>query len=344
MLDIIGEGLTYDDVMLIPRMNKQGSRFGSLIDISTQLTKQISLKIPILSANMDTITEYQMANMMSSMGGLGIVHRFMDVDTQMQHLSHLTGTRIACIGVSQVSRARLETLMTRSNARPVAVLIDIAHGHCTEMVEQIQWCKETYPQLDVLAGNIATARAAHDLIDAGADCLKVGVGPGSLCTTRINTGNGVPQLTALMEVLSAVERHRPVTIIADGGIRHSGDMIKALAVGADAVMVGGLFAGTTETPGETFTELDGAKYKIYRGMASRDAQRSWKGNVTSVEGESMRVREKGSAQNVVNDLVNNLRSGMTYQNAISLSELELHATFYKQTAAGAMEARAHGLL
>lgn len=343
MINIVESGLTYDDVMLKPRKNKKGSRFGPSVSTDTQLTPRIPLDIPIVTANMDTITEHEMANTMQRMGGLGIIHRFMTKEHQAHHLGLCHHPRVACIGVSQLSRERLKHILLMVD-KIDAVLIDIAHGHCNEMLDQVKWCRDNHEDIDIIAGNIATAKAAEDLIAAGADCLKVGVGPGSLCTTRINTGNGVPQITAIDHVCEVTDQYDDVTVIADGGIRHSGDMIKALAVGADAVMIGGLLAGTTETPGETFTELDGTKYKIYRGMASRDAQRSWKGTVTSVEGESKRVKAKGTVRDVITDLVSNLRSGMTYQDASNLRELVLNAEFVRQTSAGALEARAHGLL
>ena len=335
--------LTFDDVMLVPCFSKIDSRFDGSIDLSTTLGN-IKLKYPIISANMDTVTTGTMAQAMYLWGGTGIPHRFMTPREQAIELSLVTGPRIACIGVGNSSRERLDIITSFVGLD--GVLIDIAHGHCSAMCEQILWVRTNYPRLTIIAGNVATKKGALDLIEAGANVIKIGVGPGSLCTTRVKTGNGVPQLTAISDVADAIEElDTPVWLIADGGIRSSGDIIKALAAGADAVMVGSLLAGTDETPGDIYTYIDGHKAtKIYRGMASKDAQKSWKGYATSVEGESKTVPCRGPVKDVLDDLLAGILSGMSYQNARNIHELQMNCEFIRQTYYGHKEGLPHGLL
>ncbi len=221
------------------------------------------------------------------------------------------------------------------------MLIDIAHGHSNLMIDKIKKVKDIAPEMPVIAGNVATGDGAIDLVEAGADCIKVGVGPGSLCTTRVKTGCGVPQLTAIVDAEQAVRGR--ATVIADGGIRCSGDIVKALAAGADAVMIGRLFAGTAETPGDVINAPGKGKIKVYRGMASKEAQESWKGKATSVEGEMTWVPYKGALAEVFEDLISGIKSGMSYLNSRNILELRENAVFRKQTAAGVVEARPHAI-
>lgn len=341
-------GLTFDDALMVPRLSEIGSRYSGEIDISTELFPIYanhdhvpgSLRYPIISANMDSVTESQMALAMSDLGGLGIIHRFCNVEQHCKELAGLNFRQVACIGVANNDLDRLEALRPHFSA----VLIDIAHGHCRAMIDQIHAVKKMYPDMPIIAGNVATKQGVVDLITAGADCIKVGVGCGSLCSTRINTGCGVPQLTAIVwakEVTSSV--NRPVTIIADGGIRNSGDIMKAIAAGADAVMVGSLFAGTEEAPGRIRTE-NGILYKVYRGMASREAQEDWKGFAKSIEGESTRVPYKGKAEAIFSDLTSSMLSSMSYMNARNIQELRENTLFIRQTVAGLRESLPHGLL
>lgn len=330
--------LAYDDVLLEPRYTDIESRFNGEASLRTQLLSDLTLEVPIISANMDTVTEVTMAEEMWDLGCIGIIHRFMNPENHLKQLSELSlSYKIGCIGIGVGGKKRLEVIGDEIDA----ILIDIAHGHCREMVDQIRWCKEHYPDLKIIAGNVATGDGARELFHAGADCVKVGVGPGSLCTTRIQTGCGVPQLTAVIET-GRVAKSLHKTIIADGGIRDSGDIMKALAAGANAVMVGSLLAGSPETPGSVFSP-DGERYKIYRGMASRAAQESWKGTATSVEGELKTVRLKPSVREIIEETKNHLLSGMTYQNARKLDELRKNAVFRRQTMAGLRESLPHGM-
>lgn len=335
---------TFDDVLLEPRCSTMSSRFGGNIDCSTILfpnqKPEFQLLYPIISANMDTVTEWPMADAMHEQGGLGIIHRFMPAARQADELRVSKGGHIGCIGVGDDGWKRYLEIETHISA----VLIDVAHGHSQSVVEQIKAVKNKNPKMPIIAGNIATWVAACDLIDAGADCLKVGVGPGSLCTTRIKTGCGVPQLEAIIEVAAGIQSmKKPVTLIADGGIRSSGDIVKALAAGADAVMIGSLFAGTEEAPGRCYRDENGHLYKIYRGMASRAAQEDWKGYATSVEGEMRRVSFRGSVKDIFKELVDGILSGMSYQNAHNLAELRENAVFIQQTINGYKESTPHGL-
>lgn len=332
-------GLTFDDVLLIPAKSEVRSRRDP--SLRSQLTKTKFLETPIISANMDTITESKMAMAMHRMGGMGIIHRFMNVDQQVEEVRQLkeTGASIisASIGVNGDYKERAEALV---KAGVNLMTIDIAHGHSVHMIETLKWLKDKFANLEVIAGNLATPDAAVDLIEAGADAIKVGIGPGSMCTTRIITGCGVPQLTAIALCAEAAESYQ-VPVIADGGIRTSGDMVKAFAAGASTIMLGSMLSGTIETPGDI---VNGRKQ--YRGMASKKAQISWRGdmpNGMAPEGESTYVNVKGHVENVILELTGGIRSGMSYVNATTLAELKTKAVFMEMSSNGVAESRAHGV-
>jgi IMP dehydrogenase len=349
-------GLTFDDVLLVPAKGYVNSRHPDSvdIDIGVQLTpRTFKMKYPIISANMDTITGKEMADEMNRLGGLGIVHRFMSFEDHVAALGARGNSGVTiCIGAVEQERERL--LYLKQKTFVSAVLIDTAHGHSQMMVKQIEWVRQTHPDIDIIAGNVCTADAALALIRAGATCVKVGVGPGSMCTTRIHTGNGVPQLSAIMDVRRGIEKvyaqqrgekWRP-RVIADGGIRNAGDIVKALAAGADAIMSGSLFAGTNETPtlpGKHDDLYAGPPRKRYRGMASREFQEDWKGEAHSVEGESTIVPSKGPVAQVFQELVERILSGMSYQVAYTLDDLYVNAEFILQSPAGYVEANPHVL-
>lgn len=335
-----GRGLTFDDVLIVPSKSAVRSRKDP--NLSTRLTRNHRLDIPFISANMDTVTEHQMALAMNEIGGTGILHRFMTTDQQLGEVRRLSekGLKTICasIGVNEEGRERALLLVKEG----VNVLtIDIAHGHSTAMIETIMWLRSKFGKnVDIIAGNVATPEATIELIEAGADAIKVGIGPGSMCTTRVITGCGVPQLTAVAWC-AQVARDHGVPVIADGGLRASGDVVKALAAGAESVMLGSLLAGTLETPGPIHY---GKKY--YRGMASREAQVSWRGGLPegmAPEGESTSVPVKGSVRDVVLELAGGLRSGMSYINAAELSEIPERARFMEMSPNGYRESVAHGL-
>lgn len=332
--------LTYDDVLLVPALSGISSR--SLPILKTRLTKKIEIHIPIISANMDTITEKEMALAMAHLGGVGILHRFMPINDQVKQVQDLKNQGIypiaASVGIKPEDRQRAQALV---NAGVDILTVDIANGYLLAMHEFVAWCKKEFPHVEIIAGNVASGPGAKALIEAGADAVKVGIGPGSMCTTRLITGVGVPQLTAIAWCAQACKPFN-VPIIADGGIRHPGDIVKALAAGADTVMVGWLLAGTQETPGPM---IEGQK--IYRGMASRSAQESWRGGLPlgmAPEGESRQVAFKGSVKELVPEILGGIRSAMTYLNASNIAELRKNALFVEITPQGWNESVAHGLL
>lgn len=332
-------GLTFDDVLIMPRKSEVRSRKDP--NIATKLTKKIQIQIPIISANMDTVTEAPMAIAMHKLGGLGILHRFMTIEEQLEQVAKVkaagSANISASIGVNADFKERAEKLV---KAGVNIMTIDIAHGHSIQMMETLKWLKDKFTGVEIIAGNLATPDAAKDLIEAGADAIKVGIGPGSMCTTRIITGCGVPQLTAVA-LCSEVAAHYGVPVIADGGIRTSGDIVKALAAGADLVMLGSMLSGTIETPGEI---INGRKQ--YRGMASKSAQVSWRGDLPTgmaPEGESTTVAVKGPVDVVIHELLGGIRSGMSYVNATTIAEIREKAQFMEMTPNGISESRAHGV-
>jgi IMP dehydrogenase len=467
-----GEGLTFDDVLLVPSYSDVLPRE---VNISTQLTKDISLNIPLLSAAMDTVTESTLAIALAREGGIGILHKNMSIDKQAEQVRkvkrsesgliidpvtlHVNATiadalklmkenKIGGIPIVDTSNKlvgiltnrdlRFETnkakkvseVMTKENlvtapegtdlqkaekilqnykieklpvvkkngqliglityrdilqlqSHPHAVkdefgrlrvgaalgitndmldrtaalqhigvdvvCLDSAHGHTKGVVESLKLLKKNFKKLRVIAGNIATAAGAKALAEAGADCVKVGIGPGSICTTRIVAGAGVPQITAILEAASTLKKMK-VPIIADGGIRYTGDFVKALAAGASTVMMGGVFAGVEESPGETII-YEGRKFKQYRGMGSigamqqgssdryfQDVEEGVKKLVP--EGIEGRVPFKGNLSEIVTQFVGGLRAGMGYCGARNLDELQ-KAQFIKITNAGMRESHAH---
>ena len=465
----IQKALTYDDVLLVPQKSEVKSR--QEVDTSSKLSRNISLRIPLVSANMDTVTESQMAMAMALAGGLGVIHRFCSPEQQAREVARvkrkqnividhpftispgqtladlrekikehnclsflvtdqdnnllgiitnrdirfikdantpvrvmmtpkeklitahydtspeeaqelLTKNKIEKLPLvdanfkikglitaadfinhfnnsqaAKDSKGRLlvgaavgvrEGFMDRVNALVKAevdlLVLDIAHGHSDIAIQAIKKIKAKYPQLELVGGNVATTQGAEDLIRAGADAIKVGIGPGSICTTRITTGFGVPQLTAVMNAYQACHKH-DIPIIADGGIRKPADIVKALAAGADTVMIGGQFAGTDEAPGPIIT-YQGRRYKISRGMASLTAALSRpdaQENIEQItpEGVEARVPYRGPVRNIINQFMGGLRSGMSYGNAKTIKELRENAEFIQITAAGSIESESH---
>ena len=321
---MIKEALTYDDVLLVPQYSDIMSRKD--VDTSCSLGP-FKFKIPIIAANMDKICESKMAIAIGKLGGLGVIHRFNTIEQQVEEAK-----KVKVEGLIVAIALGLKDLEERAKAmKDIAdiFVIDIAHGHTKSMIEAITYLKKNYKQY-IIAGNIATRNAREDLIQAGTNCVKVGIGPGSVCQTRSVTGCGVPQITAIQEVAE----YKTVDIIADGGIKTSGDIVKALAAGATMVMLGNLLSGTDETPGDIQTASDGSKHKYYRGMASKEA--SNRDDVTP-EGISIIVPYKGPVENVIDFLIGGLRSGMTYNGAKTIKELQQKAQFIKVTSHGAWE-------
>jgi len=463
------EGITFDDVLLLPARSRVLPRD---VDISTRLTKKTSLKVPIVSAGMDTVTESRMAIAIAREGGIGVLHRNMSIERQAEevdrvkrsehgvitnpfHLSpmhtindaaalmeryRISGVPVTVegklVGIITNRDLRFERdysrlirdVMTKDNlvtasqgttldqaqeilahykieklpivdenfmlkglitikdiektiAYPRAakdtagrlliaaavgigrdsllrvaalqeagvdiLVVDTAHGHSEQVIETVQRVKEEYPECQVIAGNIATSEAARDLIRAGADAVKVGVGPGSICTTRVIAGIGVPQVTAVYDVAQEAQK-QGIPVIADGGIKYSGDITKALAAGADVVMIGSLFAGTEESPGD-MEIFQGRSYKVYRGMGSvgamkeggRDRYFQEDEQKTVAEGIEGRVPYRGTVADMVFQLVGGLRAGMGYCGVKNLQELRTKTRFVRITNAGLMESHPH---
>lgn len=338
------KALSFDDVILQPIYSDIMSR--SEIDTSVDI-KEISkiLNIPIISSPMSTVTESYMCNSMSELGGLGIVHRYNTIDFQVKLLSQITdtSTRSAAIGVSGDYKERLSELI--KNGLKI-VCLDVAHGHHILVKNAIEYIRREYPDIFIIAGNIAAECAYKDLSDWGVNAVRTSVGSGSICTTRIQTGHGIPTFNAVLECSKArKERQRynqpAAYIIADGGIKNSGDIVKSLAAGADFVMLGSMISGTKETPGIITTNDKGKEVKKYNGMASKDAQKDWKGSYSSIEGVSSYVSYKGTISNVINEIMSNVRSGMSYSGSRSIEELQNNAIFKIQTSASHIEANPH---
>jgi IMP dehydrogenase len=343
---------TFDDLLLAPRPSNV---IPSEVDVSTKIGK-VELKIPIISAAMDTVTEGPMALAMFRLGGLGVVHRNMKIEEQ---LSQVNSYWVRPVGVAMSPNDDIEKSVKFFLDNGVATFcVDSAHGASAAVVNAVRRIRKFSTEATIIAGNIATMECAWDLMDAGADALKVGVGPGRICTTRVIAGVGVPQLSAIMEVAEAARcfHHRQkVTVIADGGIRHSGDIVKALAAGAHAVMLGGLLAGTKESPGDVVMggEFGDESFKSYRGMGSTSAMqlgsksRYGQANIDNgklvPEGIEGLVPYKGPVEEVVHQLVGGLRSGMGYVGAQNLDELQRRAIFNVITGSGLAESHPHNM-
>lgn len=334
------KGITFDDVILVPGYNGIRSRQDVTTDV---MIKGRTFNIPIVSSNMDSITGDRMANFMGEEGGLAILHRFMSIDENVEMFKRCTHKKNTgfSIGVGTQAIERAEALVAAGGE---ICCVDVAHGHSKETNRTIRLLKDKFKDnLMVIGGNVATYAGADYLAAAGADVIKVGIGPGSVCTTRIKTGYGIPQLTAIMNCARV-----DCAIIADGGIRTPSDVVKALAAGADMVMLGGMLSGTDETPGEIRerTRPDGEtyRYKQFRGMASREAQEDFMGAMSewkTAEGVALEVTYRGSAKKVIQDIMGGVRSGLTYCGAQDIRALQRKAEFMEITPAARIEGTPH---
>ncbi|MYL68351.1 guanosine monophosphate reductase [Halorubrum distributum] len=328
-------GLSYGDVLLVPQRSPVDSR--SDVDLSTPLTPTVELETPLVSAAMDTVTEAELAIGLSRAGGIGVLHRFLTVDEQAAQVEAVVaaGERVAAaVGINEDYEARSAALVA---ADVDALVVDVAHGHLDRAVAAVEEIADAFPETDLIAGNVATPAGVEDLAAAGADCVKVGIGPGSHCTTRKVAGAGVPQLTAVDDCATAAE-DLDVTICADGGIRTSGDAVKALMAGADTVMLGSLFAGTEEAPGAV-VEVGGTRYKRSRGMATTAAAeaRDDKGaDVGADEGVEALTPYKGPVATVAEEFCQGIRSGLSYCGGHTIGRARERAEFIR-VAPGAKE-------
>ena len=344
------ESLTFDDVTLVPRFSNVLPAETSL---KIDLSKNINLKIPFISSAMDTVTESRMAISIAKEGGLGILHRNLNINQQITEVKKVKKNRLivgAAIGTSVEDIVRAKKLIDNDID---IIVIDTAHGHSKKVINILKKIKKVSKNIPICAGNIATKEAAHMLASEGADILKVGIGPGSICTTRIVSGIGVPQISAVMDVKKGIVKNKKVKIISDGGVKFLGDVAKALAAGADAVMMGSVFAGTEESPGKKF-KYKNKLYKSFRGMGSVGAmmdgssgryfQKNYKDKSKFIaEGVEGRVLFKGKVDKIIYQLKGGLRSSMGYVGAKNIKELQKKAKFVKITKAGFYESMVHNV-
>jgi len=371
--------LTYDDILLLPGYTDFTR---AEISLNTKLTRRINLKIPFVSSPMDTVTESRLAIALGKLGGIGIIHRNLSIENQANEVRKVKAFRSAvsrqellagaAVGSSKGVEERIKALVL---AGADVMVVDSAHGYTKDIISTVKFIKKEFPKIDVIAGNIATKEAAAALIKAGADSLRVGMGPGAICTTRVVSGMGVPQVTALKNVCPIAFKNK-VPVIADGGIKYSGDMVKALALGASTVMMGSFFAQTTESPGKVLSLkrnevphrfqsiFDSSsnktfKFKVYRGMGSEGAMKEgakiksedefhgknyYKERVLVAEGVEGLVPVKGTVENLLEQAVGGIKSGMFYIGAKNISELSKKAQFIQVTQASLTESHPHGII
>jgi len=349
-MDPIKEALTFDDVSMSPKYSEV---LPSEVDTSTKLSNNLTLNIPLLSSAMDTVTESRMAIAIAKMGGIGVIHRNLDIKKQVQEIRKVKKQKLlvgAAVGAGPLELKRAESILKEGID---LIVVDTAHGHSKKVAEIIKAIKKMKTKKTTLcAGNIATAEAAKFLIKLGVDIVKVGIGPGSICTTRLVAGIGVPQLSAIIEVKKGV-KNKKTKIISDGGIKYSGDIAKALSAGADGVMIGSLFAGSLETPGKLIKK-NGKLYKSFRGMGSVGAMN--KGSADRYfqmkqkdaskyvpEGVEGFVKYKGDVKSIIYKLIGGLKSSMGYLGAKKVNTLKVKPNFVKITKAGFYESMVHNV-
>jgi IMP dehydrogenase len=348
-MGVIKDSFTFDDVTLVPQYS---SVLPSEAVTASKLSDNLNLQIPLMSSAMDTVTESKMAIAISKSGGIGVVHRNLSIEEQVKEVKKVKKNNClvgAAIGVNPRDLERAEELL-RVNTD--LIVIDTAHGHTQKVLNMIKKIKKKLKNFTLCAGNIATGKAAKFLADSGVDIVKVGIGPGSICTTRLVAGIGVPQLSAVVDVKKALKNYR-TKIVSDGGIKFSGDLAKAIAAGADAVMIGSLFSGTIESPGKII-KYKGKLYKKFRGMGSVGAmavgsadryyQKKFK-NVSKYipEGVEGMVKFKGTVKKTIHNLIGGLKSSMGYLGAKTIKDLQKKGEFVKITKAGFYESMVHNV-
>ena len=346
----IKEALTFDDVTLAP---KYSEILPSEVNTSVLLAKNLKLEIPLLSSAMDTVTESKMAIAIGKVGGVGVIHRNLDIKKQILEIQKVKKKKLlvgAAVGAGPRELDRAKAIIKEGVD---LIVVDTAHGHTKKVGEIIKFInKNKNKRIALCAGNIATPEAAKYLIKLGVDIIKVGIGPGSICTTRLVAGIGVPQLSAILSVRNGLKK-RNIKIISDGGIKYSGDLAKAFAAGADAVMIGSLFAGTDEAPGKLIKK-NGKLFKSFRGMGSVGAmnkgsadryfQTKQKDTSKYVpEGVEGLVKFKGDVENIIYKLVGGLKSSMGYLGSKKVINLRNKPNFVKITKAGFYESMVHNV-
>jgi len=367
---IIGQGITFDDVLLVPNYSAFSRKD---IDLSTKLTKSIDLKVPFVSSPMDTVTESELAIKLAELGGIGIIHRNLTIDDQVKEVKKVLKKGLmvgAAVGANKGFEDRAEALV---KAGITVLVIDSAHGHALPVITALKSIRKKFTKVQIIAGNISTAAGAEALIKAGADALRVGMGPGAICTTRIISGMGVPQITALFATAKVASRYK-VPVIADGGIRYSGDMVKALVAGASTIMMGSFFASCEEAPGEKVMleaahvpsrfknilkkDIKTYLFKSYRGMGSVGAMKkgadiksegefhgkNYKDRVLVAEGGEGLVPVKGKLKPLIDQAIGGIKSGMYYVGAKTVADLQKNGRFLQITQASLSESHPHSLL
>lgn len=331
------QAYTFDEIALVPQFNNVPSRTEPSLD--SWLTREDRVRIPLIAANMDSVVGEDLARVLLDNGTFPIFHRFTDEETQIEWTKRFQGQAYVSCGLQDSERvAKL------FNAGARGVCIDVAHGHSDLMMHLVEQIKTDHPDRQIIAGNVCTPMAYHDLVNAGADAVKVGIGPGAACTTRMVTGFGVPQFTAVRDCAQVADKLR-APLIADGGIRSSRDIVLALAAGASTVMVGRLFAATEESAAEKRSNGNGGMEAKYRGQASEDFQNEYYGGLkfaTVAEGVDYWMPVSGPAQACIDQLLGGLRSGMTYAGARSIKELQRKAEFVAVGSCYMQESRPHG--
>ena len=332
------QAVTFDDILLVPAYNHFESR--RMVETTmTDKTGRLTLELPVISSNMDTITESEMANFMSEKGGMGALHRFKSIEDNITLFKACKEKTFVSIGCSDAELKRAEALR---DAGAEYFCIDVAHGHAKYVGQTIKKLRQLLSHACIMAGNVATYAGADYLASCGADIIKAGIGGGSVCSTRIKTGYGIPMLTCIQDC-ARTDR----SIVADGGIRTPGDIVKALAFGADFVMIGGMLAGSGPTPGRVIEKEDGRKVKQYRGMASREAQVDFMGGMNewkTAEGVATEVPYREDHEHIMNDVIGGMRSGLTYAGAETIKALQRKLDYVYVSQSGRIESLPHKMM
>lgn len=341
--------MCFDDILLVPQRSSVPSRHSvNTTMIIGSGNRTVKLGLPVIAAPMDTVCDIEMCIAMASMGGIGILHRYMSYEDQIKKTKALADAQFG-FGVAIASNnGFMEQAQALYYAGARMLLVDTANGHGKYAIDAVKALRDKFDDVHIMAGNVATADGFARLSAAGADSVRVGIGGGSACTTRIVSGHGVPTLASIMDCDKWLEEFGSngidtCSIVADGGIRNSGDMVKAFAAGAHAVMIGSLLAGTDEAPGSVFINEQGQHVKAFRGMASREAQKDATGNVSVAEGISTTIPYKGSVKNILDEIRGGLGSGCSYSGAFNLEELSAFAKYVRVTQASLSESKPHAL-
>lgn len=336
--------LCFDDILLVPQSSDVNSR--SDISLSTSIgyeSRRIDLYLPVVSAPMDTICEEDMAIELAKHGAFGIIHRYLDIEKQKDIIFNVAKQKYfvgAAVGIKNDVVKQVESLVF---AGAKMICIDVANGHSIHAVNAVKQIRKAFPDLHIMSGNVSTADAFLQLSLAGADSIRVGIGGGSMCTTRIVTGHGIPTLASIIEINDMLQRmDLPTSIVADGGIRNTGDMVKAFAAGANAVMLGSILAGHDESPGDIMYDKNNQPYKEIRGMASLAAQENWRGSASVVEGISTTVKYKGAVSNTLNEIRGGIASGCSYSGVYHLEDLSYNAQYVTVSPNTVKENHPHG--